>query len=431
MSALPRRLRELVPGGCHTYSKGHDRLPANAPLVIGGHGGQLLGADGRLYVDWAMGINNVLIGHAESSIDGAAWAAMAHGQALSGATRRELEAAEAVLSLFPAMDMVKFAKNGTDANDAAIKLARAVTGRQTIAYDGSAPFFSSDDWWVSGSLHRAGTLQAHREFARTFRYNDIESVEQLFGNSIDEWGIREKPACLLMEVCRAERPQPGFLERIRELCNEHGTLLIFDEVVTGFRYHLHGAQALYGVTPDLMTLGKGLANGHAVSALLGKRKYMELGDLSRFGTDGVFLLSTTNGAEQSGLAAAIATIGFYERHDVIGRLTQVGTELVETVRKAAEVHGIGEYVTVTTDFPNRPMLRYRNADGEDDAQYRELFQQEMFCYGVWWAQWVCPCYRRTDEDMRTTLNALDHACAIYAAAIRDGSATPRLRRRPG
>ena len=411
--------RNLIPGGCHTYSKGADRYPANAPLAAGGRGGQIFGADGRAYVDWAMGINNVLIGHAESAIDQEAAAAMSNGQALSGASLLEAIAAEAVLSLFPAMDMVKFAKNGSDANNAAIKLARAVTGRQRIAFDASAPFFSSADWWGAHSQHPHGTLQIERSYADQFAYNDFDGLEHVFADHIDEWGIREKPACLLMEVCRAERPQPGFLERARELCTKHGTLLIFDEVVTGFRYHLNGAQALFGVTPDLMTLGKGLANGHSVSALLGTREFMERGDLARFGTDGVFLLSTTNGAEQSGMAAAIATMRFYQDHDVIGRLHEVGAQLITDLRSATIAHGIAGHIRVTGDFSNRPMIQYLGPLGLPDPAFRELFQQEMFRRRVWWAQWVCPCYRRTAEEQDATASAFEEACRIYARALED------------
>jgi len=414
-------LRTLIPGGGTPYSK--TRYPANAPLAVQGQGGQILGSDGRWYVDWAMGINNVLIGHAEPAIDDAAIAALRSGQALSGPSALEGELAEALLALYPEMTMVKFAKNGSDVNNAAVKLARAVTGRQLIAYDGSAPFLSTADWWVSGSLHPRGTLEIEQDYSRRFTYNDLGSVEALF--AVPD----EQPACVILEVCRDARPAPGFLPRMRELCTQHGTLLIFDEIVTGFRYGLGGAQALFGVTPDLLTLGKGIANGHAVSALLGRRAYMALGDIDRLGPDAsVFLLSTTNGAEQSGLAAALATIQFYQQQDVCGRLTEIGQRLIGLLDTAARRHGLPEYVFTTGDFWNRPLMQYLNAEGQFDPAFRELFQQEMFEAGVWWAWWVCPCYRRTEAELVTTALALDAACRVYAQAIRAGSVDGYLRR---
>lgn len=374
-------MKHLIPGGCHTYSKGDGSYPSNAPILSRSKGALTFATYGKPFVDMGMGINNVLIGHAEDSIDDAAVRALRDGQAFSRPSAIEEDAAEAVLSLFPNADMIKFCKNGSDANNAAIRLARAVTGRQAIAFDETAPFFSTADWFCHRQPRWSGTLDAERATTFGLRFNDVQSVEAAFAT---------RPlAAVILELCRYERPTQEFLDAITQLCKRHGTLLIVDEVVTGFRYHQHGAQALFGVEPDLFTLGKGMANGYAAAALLGKREYM-----ARGGQD-VFLLSTTNGAEQSALAAVIATVDFYKRHDVIGRLYQLGSDLTAHVKAHCRTE-----VRIETDFACRPRLVM-------PPEWRESFHGSMIENSVLWPKtWTCQCFRHTTVDMEAVRYAL-------------------------
>lgn len=388
------RAHELIPGGCHTYSKGNKNYSPNAPAtIVRGKGGLCWDAYGREFVDWGMGINNVLIGHVEPEIDEAAIAAIRNGQSFSRPSELEEQAAEAVLGLFPHADMVKFCKNGSDANNAAVRLARAVTGRQAIAFDGTAPFFSTADWFCHAQPRYSGTLDAERGFTLTYQYNDTASVQRVFAT---------RPlACFILEVCRTEKPRADFLEAVTWLCRQHDTLLVIDEVVAGFRYGLSGAAPIFGLEPDLFTIGKGLGNGHSVCALLGKREYM------RRGGDDVFLLSTTNGAEQHGLAAALAVTAFYQKHDVIGRLASVGRQLALIVEDEARPHGLTQ-IRIRTDFDCRPLLRMPDV-------WREPFHTTLIEHGVLWPYaWCCPCYRRAGEEMTRTRLAVRAACARIA-----------------
>lgn len=383
------RLHELIPGGCHTYSKGDVNFPPNAPKrLFRGKGGTVHDAAGRPFVDWGMGINNVLVGHSEDFIDGWAIGALMNGQAFCRPSVLEEDAAETVLRQFPHAEMIKFCKSGSDANNAAIRLARAVTGRQHIAFDGTAPFFSTADWFCGQMPRYAGTLDAERAFAHTFTFNDVDSLERVFAT---------RPlACVILELCRMERPTPVFLEALRHLCSRRGTLLIVDEVVTGYRYAAHGVAPLFSIKPDLFTIGKGLGNGYAVAALLGKRQYMKRG------AEDVFLLSTTNGAEQSGLAAAIATTQLYQQHDVIGELARQGRELCDIVDSAVAAIGWNESL-IRTDFDCRPFLRLPPA-------IKETFHSALIEKGVLWPYpWCCPCYRRTVEEMEQTRAAVKYA----------------------
>jgi glutamate-1-semialdehyde 2,1-aminomutase len=222
-----------------------------------------------------------------------------------------------------------------------------------------------------------------------------------------------------MEVCREVKPAPGFLETIRRLCDENGTLLIFDEVVTAFRYALNGAHALFGVRPDFISIGKGMANGYALSAILGKREYMERGGI-RHDKERVFFLSTTNGPEQSALAAALATIHFYRTHEIIDRIHENGQAVIDGLAEAARRNGIADYVSASSDFACRPSLKFLGADRQMSSAYRTLFLQEMMVRGIF-IPWVCPSFRHGPSEIDRTCEAFDAACAIYARALEAGS----------
>jgi glutamate-1-semialdehyde 2,1-aminomutase len=404
------RAHDVIPGGAHTYSKGDDQFPSNAPRAfVRGKGGRVWDLDGRQFVDWGMGINNVLIGHAEDSIDEAAVTALRNGQNFSRPTMVEVEAAEALVKLFDGMDMAKFAKNGSDANSAALRLARAITGRELVAYDGSAPFLSIHDWFIGNTVMDAGIPDAISRLAVPFRYNDPESVERVFAEH------PRKLAAVILEPCRETKPSPGFLDRLRALCSQHGTLLIFDEVVTAFRYSLHGAYSLLGVVPDLLSVGKAMANGYALTALLGRRDYMERGGLRHKDTR-CFLLSTTSGAEQSALAAGLATIRFYQDHNVIGRLHETGRALMEGFNEAAGRNGLTKYLKAASDFACRPVVTFLGPDGQPSSAYRTLFLQEVIRKGVFMS-WLCPAFRHGEAEISQTLEAFEAACAMYGRAL--------------
>jgi glutamate-1-semialdehyde 2,1-aminomutase len=404
------RASRVIPGGAHTYSKGRDQFPANAPqALVRGKGARVWDLDGREFVDWGMGINNVLIGHAEDSVDEAACTALRGGQNFSRPTLREVEAAEQLSALVDGAEMVKFAKNGSDANTAALRLARAITGRKRVLFDGAAPFLAIHDWFIGHTPVDAGVPDAERQLAHPFTFNDLASAKRLFAEH------RSDVAAVILEPCRERRPAPGFLEGLRALCDQHGAVLIFDEIVTGFRYYLHGASRLFGVRPDLITLGKGMANGYAVAALAGGASLMARGGLDHT-AERVFLLSTTNGAEQSGLAAQIATIDFYQRHDVIGQLSSTGRAAAAAIRNAAQSAGVSEFLKADGDFDCRPVIVCLDHDGLPSAQHRTLFHQELLKRGVF-MPWICPSFRHGASELDQTAEACAAAARVYAQAI--------------
>jgi glutamate-1-semialdehyde 2,1-aminomutase len=404
------RASRVIPGGAHTYSKGRDQMPANAPdAFVRGKGGRVWALDGREFVDWGMGINNVLIGHAEEAIDEAACDALRQGQNFSRPTLREVELAESLVDLIDGIDMVKFAKNGSDANSAALRLARAVTGRSRVLFDGSAPFLAINDWFIGHTPVDAGIPGAATALAHPFVYDNLASVERLFTEHSGD------VAAVILEPCRERRPAAGFLEGVRALCDRHGALLVFDEIVTGFRYTLHGANWLFGVRPDLLAMGKGMANGYAISALAGRRDVMRRGGLEH-ADPRCFLLSTTNGAEQSGLAAAMATITFYKAQDVIGQLDRTGREVASAITTAASEAGVADFLRADGDFGCRPVIACLDHQKQPSAAYRTLFHQELLKHGVF-MPWICPSFRHGPSELDQTREACVHAARVYAQAI--------------
>jgi glutamate-1-semialdehyde 2,1-aminomutase len=417
---LQDRLHDLVPGGAHTYARGADQYPEQmAPVLVRGDGCRVWDADGNAYVEYGMGLRSVTLGHGYRPVVDAVARTIANGVSFSRPTRLELVAAEDFLNLVPGADMVKFAKNGSDVTTAAIKLARAATGRDKVAVC-RQPFFSTDDWFVGTTEMNNGIPGSATADVVRFEYNDLGSVASaLSGDDV---------ACVLLEAATAmAEPAPGFLEGVRALCDSHGTLLVFDEMITGFRWSIGGAQAVYGVVPDLSCWGKAMANGFPLSALAGKREYMELGGL-RTEQDRVFLLSTTHGAETASLAAFRAVVQAYRTEDPIGRMENAGRLLAAGVSAAIAAQGLDFYVEVV-GRPSCLLFVTRGTDGEPSQAYRTLFLQELLRRGVL-AQSFVTSAAHTDADIELTVAAVGEALSVYRRAIDVGSVDGLLEGRP-
>ncbi len=410
---LQVRAHELIPGGAHTYAKGDDQYPELAPGFIDrGLGCHVWDVDGNEYIEYGMGLRSVTLGHAYAPVVAAAYAAMQRGSNFTRPARIELEAAETLLGMLPGAEMVKFAKNGSDVTTAALKLARAYTGRDLLAICGDQPFFSVDDWFIGATAMPAGIPEVIRRQTLKFRYNDLASLAALFD------AYPAQIACVFMEAETTEPPPEGYLQAVIDLCHQHGALFVLDEMITGFRWHNGGAQTLYGITPDLSTFGKGIGNGFAVSALVGKTAVMARGGLLH-DHERVFLLSTTHGAETHSLAAAIATLHTYQEHDVIGHMHRQGERLARGVRAAAADLGIADYFEVAGRASNLVFVT-RDADKNRSQVFRTLFMQETIRRGVLGPSFVIS-YAHTDADVDYTVEAVAAALRVYCQALEDGA----------
>jgi glutamate-1-semialdehyde 2,1-aminomutase len=419
-NTLQARLHELVPGGAHTYARGSDQYPElMAPVLERGRGARVWDVDGNSYVEYGMGLRSVTLGHGYQPVVDAVTKAIALGTSFSRPTALEIAAAEDFLGLVPGADMVKFAKNGSDATTAAVRLARAVTGRAVIAVC-NQPFFSIDDWFIGTTPMNAGI--ASDDAARTvlFRYNDLASLEEV---------LRSHPvACVLLEAATATaEPADGFLSGVRELCDRFGALLVFDEMITGFRWSDRGAQGLYGVRPDLSCWGKAMGNGFPIAALAGRREFMELGGL-RTDARRVFLLSTTHGPECGGLAAFRAVVRAYATEDPISRMEASGRALSAAANAAASEVGLERYVQVI-GRPSCLVFLTRGPDLQPSQDFRTLFLQELISRGILGQSFVISA-AHTEDDITETVAAVREALTVYRQALESGSVTGYLRGRP-
>jgi glutamate-1-semialdehyde 2,1-aminomutase len=410
---LQKRAHEIIPGGCHTYAKGDDQYPQVAPPFIArGLGSHVWDIDGNEYIEYGMGNRAVGLGHAFGPVVEAARCEMSRGSNFTRPASIEVECAETFLDLIEGAEMVKFCKSGSEATSAAVKLARAYTGRDMIAICGDHPFFSSDDWFIGTTAMDAGVPEQIKALTVAFKYNDIQSVRALFDKHPG------RIAAVILEAARVDEPAPGFLHKLRELCHAKCALFILDEMVTGFRWAVGGAQQAYGVLPDLSTFGKALGNGFSVSALAGRSEFMRLGGLGHFDRPRVFLLSTTHGAETHALAAAIATMRIYKNLPVIEHLIRQGERLRQQGSALVRAHGLENYV----EFLGRPtclLFATRDGEGRPSQAMRTLFLQETIRRGVLMPSLVVS-YSHSDEDIERTLEAIDAALAVYAKALDGG-----------
>jgi glutamate-1-semialdehyde 2,1-aminomutase len=417
------RLHQLIPGGAHTYSRGSDQFPEDmTPVLVRGRGARVEDLDGNWLIEYGMGLRSITLGHGYQPVVDAVCNAAAEGVSFSRPSMWELRAAEDFLEQVPGTDMVKFAKNGSDVTTAAVKLARAATGRDLVAICGTQPFFSVDDWFIASGQMKAGIPSAYGSLTVRFNYNDLPSSQRLFDAYPDQIA-----AVILEPATATEEPAPGFLEGLRSMTEKHGAVLIFDEMITGMRWSRHGAECLYGVTPDLSTWGKAIGNGFSVSALAGKRELMEIGGLN---TDAprVFLLSTTHGAETTGLAAYLAVSTAYAERDVVAEMELQGTKLRAGLMQVAKDCGMEQHV-IFAGRPSCMIFVTKDHNGEPSQAFRTLFLQELLRRGVLGQSLVISA-AHTDVDIDQTIDAAAEALEVYARAIEAGSTDGLLAGRP-
>jgi len=408
---LGRRAEDLIPAGCHTYSKGRDQFPELAPdVLVRGEGCRTWDADGNEYIDWGMGLRSVILGHAYEPVLAAVRQHLKLGANFTRPAPIEADVAEKLIELIPCGEMVKFAKNGSDVTTAALRLARACTGRDHIAFCADHPFFSVDDWFIGTTPPSAGIPQSHYALSHRFAYNDLPSLQRIF----DEHA--EQVAAVIMEPVTDVEPAAGFLEGVRKLTTRQGAVLIFDEMISGFHWHLKGAQHYFGVTPDLATFGKALGNGFSISALLGRREIMDRGGL-RHKHKRCFLLSTTHGAETHALAACLATLRELEEKNVVEHLWKIGRLLMSGLRDAAKAAGLEKNVTLY-GYPCSPRMGFADSAGKPSAALRTLFLQETIARGVL-MPYFAPSFSHDEQAVEQTVAASAEAFAVLKSALRE------------
>jgi len=393
------RLHEIVPGGGHTYSKGLDQFPYRSPqLIAGAKGAYCVDVDGNRFLDWAMGNRVFILGHGYPAVNEAVKNAIDVGVNYTRPGLLELEVAEYLLDMHSWAGMVKFGKNGSDVTTAAIKLARAATGREIVAICGDHPFFSTHDWFIGSTAMDAGTLQGEKRTTVKFRYNDLASVEALFAE------YPGQIAAIILEPVKNDAPVDGFLEGLRAIATRENAVLIFDEMIAGMRFHHLGAHHLYNVQPDLATFGKAVSNGFSFSFLIGAKEIMELGGLMH-DRSRVFLLSQTHASETVGLAACRATMEECIRNDVSTHVWSTGKKLKDNFNALVKSVGVEDYVRII-GFDCNPQILSTHADGGYWPELHTAFLEEVIAQGVL-IPWISITWSHGDAELEQTMKALE------------------------
>ena len=402
----------LIPGGAHTYSRGDDTFPSSAPSILSrGKGVAVWDSDGKKFLDWAMALKSVSIGHAETAVDFGAHRLARRGVNMSRPTAEEFELAEILRRHIPSAEMVKFGKNGSDATAAAIRLARAYTGRDLVIRPREDPFLGVHDWFIGSTVMNRGVPQDVARLTLTYPRGDLEALESLFRQN------GGKVAAVILEPTISDDTGPLHYKNLKEIVSRNGTILIFDETITGFRYGLAGAQGRLDVVPDLSTFGKAIANGYPLSALVGREEIMRLGGIDHE-ENRVFLMSATYGAERSAIGAGIASLKFMERHDVAGALRKTGIALIAKLTSSARDNELSQKFKVAGD-PANPFFSFPDENGGQDFVLKTLFMEHFLSKGILLSSnWFTPAYRHKGRALKQTLRAIDEVFVEVGNIVR-------------
>lgn len=416
-----KEIHDLIPGGSHTYSKGDDQFPTLSPAAIDhGKGAYVWDIDGNKFLDCSMGLTSVSLGHAYQPVNDAVKAELDRGVNFQRPSVIEREMAETFLSLVPQHDMIKFAKNGSIVTTAAVKLARAHTGRKLVAFPGDHPFYSYDDWFIGSTQCNKGVPEEMASLGVTFKGCDIKSLENLFKKYPGQIAcVITEPEKTQCSACSCNNKPSDFLKAAIDLAHENGALFIIDEMITGFKTHFPGSITKYELNADMATWGKGIANGFSFCALTGKKEIMELGGIRREGHEKVFLISTTHGGETHAISAAISTINEFKSKNIVEQNQKIGQYLIEKIQTLIKDSEMGMFMEVI-DCSWMPAFIFKNQNGEISSEYRTLMLQEMISRGVLFQGVFVPCFSHTFEDVEYFVQAFKESIQVYKAALNEG-----------
>ena len=398
---LERALKS-IPLGSQTFSKSYQQFPDGAsPLFLErGKGGRVWDVDGNEYVDLVCGLLPVVLGYCDPDVDNAIRAQLDKGISFSLATDLETQLAEKLIELIPSAEMVRFGKNGTDATSAAVRLARAHTGREHIIALG---YHGWQDWYIGATVRNRGIPKAVCALTTKVPYNNVEALEA------ELIKYKDNVAAVIMEPMNSVDPAPGFLQAVKDIAHKHGALLIFDEVITGFRFANGGAQEYFDVTPDLSAFGKAMGNGMPIAAVMGRADIMML-------MNEIFY-SSTFGGETLSLAASIAVIDKMQREPVIKTLWKTGESLALSTTQKIKATGLEGIIGLVGKAPWKILQFNDHANGSKEA-IKTLFLREMIAHGVLLSVSHNICYAHNDIDMALVGKAYDAALGAVAEALK-------------
>ncbi len=408
--ALLKRARAAIPSATQTFSKGPNQwVRGVSPSYLErGEGAWVWDVDGNKYLDYLMALGPIILGYGNSAVNKAIIEQVNRGAVFSQMHPLEVEVAEKLIDLIPCAEMVRFAKNGSDATTGAIRAARAFTGRDHIVYCG---YHGWHDWYIGATTRNAGVPKPVQELTHTFTYNDLDSLKAVFDAHPGDI------AAVIMEPVGIEMPAGGFLEAVRDLSHENGALLVFDEIINGFRLAFGGSQEMLGVTPDLATFGKAMANGMPLSAVVGRREVMEIFDEIFF--------SGTFGGDAVALAACKVTIAEMENRNVIAHIWNYGEKLSAAIHGLIDRHALGEALELV-GYDARSILTFPHDDEAVSRLRRSYFMQECHKRGLLFFGVHLPTAAHGDEELAFTTDVYGEVFALFAAAYQADDFAARM-----
>lgn len=378
------RAEKTIPLGTQTFSKSYMNFVRGAyPMFLErGEGAYVWDIDGNEYIDFLLALMPIVLGYNDKDINRAIHDQLLKGISFSFATRLEVELAEKLVELIPSAEMVRFGKNGSDVTSGALRVARAYTGRDKVAVCG---YHAWHDWYIASTSYNLGVPDIEKSYIDVFKYNDLNSLESLLKKEPDSY------AAIILEPANSTEPQEGFLEGVRSLADQYGVVLVFDEIVSGWRAHLSGAQTLYGVVPDLSCFGKAMGNGMPISALMGRREIMKT-------VDKVFLSSTFAG-ETLSIAAAIATIDKLIETNAISQMHETASWLKKNMNRQIIDLGMDEFIEIG-GVSWWPRVLWKEKAPEDHQLAISLLRQELAETGILIGSGLNLCLSHCEEAMK-------------------------------
>jgi glutamate-1-semialdehyde 2,1-aminomutase/spore coat polysaccharide biosynthesis protein SpsF len=385
---LLKKAKELIPCATQTLSKGYTQWSVGAyPLFIrSANGCEVTDVDGNVYIDYGMALGPFILGYSDPDVNKAVSEQLKEGTMFTLPHPLEVQVAELIIENVPCAEMIRFGKNGSDATSAAIKLARAFTGKEKIIVCG---YHGWQDWYIASTEKDAGIPKRMKELVISLKYNDIDMLKEILSKHEKE-GI----AGLIMEPVGAIPPENNFLEEVRKITRENKVILIFDELFTGFRWSMGGAQEYFNVIPDLACFGKAIANGFPVSCIAGKREIMQ-----KF--EDVFF-SFTYGGETLSLAAIIATIKKLKSHKVHEHIEKWGDYLIDGINNLIQKHNLDKYLSII-GYPFKSVFMFNGSENFTSLELKTFFQQECAKRGLLFIGYHLISYAHKKEHIDFTL----------------------------
>lgn len=400
-----------VPLGSQTFSKSRTQFPYGVSpyFITHGKGCRVWDLDGNEYIDFVNGLLAVTLGYCDPDVDAAVMKQLSQGVIFSLPHVLEAEVSEKIVEMVPCAEMVRFGKNGSDATAGAVRIARAYTGRDYVAVCG---YHGWQDWYIGSTARDLGVPKSTKELTLKFQYNDLESLEKLFEQ------YPHKIAAVILEPMNVEYPKDDFLAKVKALTHKNNAVLIFDETITGFRFSKGGAQELFGVIPDLVTMGKGLANGYPLSLVAGRKDLMKL-------MEDIFF-SFTFGGETLSLAAAKTVLNKIQTEPVLETIYKNGQDLITGVEQLINNLNLQEVINIT-GHPSWSFLQFKDCAGYSMLEIKTLWMQEILARGILSFGSHNLSYSHGELEIKKILSVYEEVFGLIKSGLEQNNLKEKLR----